>query len=99
TPTDIASALFDLLGCDESREGEKIAEDNEAFHANPKRKSGKKSGGCKWGHKKKHGGGGKWSEGGKRKRPFKTNNKIAGSKFKKTASSFKKPARRFKRPD
>lgn len=125
TPTDIASALFDLLGNDEGREGEKIAEDNEAFDPNPQRKSGqgggKKGGGYKGGykggHKKKHGGGsyqkrgndsggdGKWNEGGKHKRPFKTKSKIAGAKFKKPASGEhsssgdKKPARRFKRPD
>jgi ATP-dependent RNA helicase DeaD len=125
TPTDIASALFDLLGNDEGREGEKIAEDNEAFDPNPKRKGGKGGGkkgggykgGYKGGHKKKHGGGsyqkrgndsggdGKWNEGGKHKRPFKTKSKIAGAKFKKPAggehssSADKKPARRFKRPD
>ena len=65
TPTDIASALFDLLGNDEGREGEKIAEDNEAFDPNPQRKGGKGGGkkgggykgGYKGGHKKKHGGG------------------------------------------
>ena len=65
TPTDIASALFDLLGNDEGREGEKIAEDNEAFDPNPQRKGGKAGGkksggykgGYKGGHKKKHGGG------------------------------------------
>ena len=125
TPTDIASALFDLLGSDEGREGEKIAEDNEAFDPNPQRKGGqgggKKGGGYKGGykggHKKKHGGGsyqkrgndsggdGKWNEGGKHKRPFKTKSKIAGAKFKKPAggehssNGDKKPARRFKRPD
>ena len=125
TPTDIASALFDLLGNDEGREGEKIAEDNEAFDPNPQRKGGKSGGkkgggykgGYKGGHKKKHGGGsyqkrgndsggdGKWNEGGRHKRPFKTKSKIAGAKFKKPAGSEhssrgdKKPARRFKRPD
>ncbi|MGZ0654172.1 DEAD/DEAH box helicase [Coraliomargarita sp. W4R53] len=71
-PTDIASALFDLLGTDEGREGEKIAEDNEDFDPNPQRKGGggggggKRgggykggggSGGYKGGYKKKHGGG------------------------------------------
>ena len=125
TPTDIASALFDLLGKDEGREGEKIAEDNEPFDPNPQRKSGKSGGkkgsgykgGYRRGYKKKHGGGsyqkrgnesggdGKWNEGGKHKRPFKTKSKIAGAKFKKPAGSYhssgsdKKPARRFKRPD
>ena len=120
TPTDIASALFDLLGSDEGREGEKIAEDNEAFDPNPQRRGGKKGGGYKGGykggHKKKHGGGsyqkrgndssgdGKWNEGSKHKRPFKTKSKIAGAKFKKSpggehsSSGNKKPARRFKRP-
>ncbi len=127
TPTDIASALFDMLGNEESREGEKIAEDNEDFDPNPKRGGGggggyKKKGGYKGGgggYKKKHGGGGgyqkrgndaggdgKWNDGGKHKRPFKTKSKIAGAKFKKPASGGehsgsreKTPARRFKRPD
>jgi ATP-dependent RNA helicase DeaD len=140
-PTDIASALFDLLGNDEGREGEKIAEDNETFDPNPKRKGGGgggkggyKKGGYKGnggGYKKKYGnnsggnggeggrgnggggyqkrgndapGDGKWNEGGKRKQPFKTKSKIAGSKFKKPSSKDpssggSKPARRFKRPD
>lgn len=120
TPTDIASALFDLLSNEEGREGEKIAEDNEEFDPNPQRKGkggGKRGGGYKGGYKKKHGGGsyqkrgndnggdGKWNDGGKHKRPFKTKSKIAGSKFKKhdggseRPTSAKKPARRFKRPD
>ena len=42
TPTDIASALFDLLGKDEGREGEKIAEDNEACDPNPPREKAAK---------------------------------------------------------
>jgi ATP-dependent RNA helicase DeaD len=123
TPTDIASALFDLLSNEEGREGEKIAEDNEEFDPNPQRKGkggngGKRGGGYKGGYKKKHGGGsyqkrgndnngsdGKWKDGGKHKRPFKTKSKIAGSKFKKhdggseRPAGDKKPARRFKRPD
>ena len=70
TPTDIASALFDLLGNDEGREGEKIAEDNEAFDPNPPRKgSGKKGGGYKksgGGYRKKHGGGGYQKRGNER---------------------------------
>lgn len=65
TPTDIASALFDLLGKDEGREGEQIAEDREEFDPNPKRGGGggggyKKKGGYKGkggGYKKKQGGG------------------------------------------
>ncbi len=66
TPTDIASALFDALGKDEGREGERIAEDNEDFDPNPKRKGSggggayKKKGGFKGkggGYKKKQGGG------------------------------------------
>ncbi len=70
TPTDIASALFDLLGSEEGREGEKIAEDNEAFDPNPQRKGGGGGGGYKGkggyrgkgdggggGYKKKQGGG------------------------------------------
>ncbi len=63
TPTDIASALFDILGKDDGREGEKIAEDAEVFDPNPKRvgrNNGKKKGGYKrrvGSYKKKHGGG------------------------------------------
>jgi ATP-dependent RNA helicase DeaD len=38
TPTDIASALFDLLQGDEERGRETIAEDSEPFEENPKRK-------------------------------------------------------------
>ena len=61
TPTDIASALFDLLGSDEGREGEKITEDNEAFDPYPKRKCGKGGGkkvaGIKGESQKKHDGG------------------------------------------
>jgi hypothetical protein len=81
------------------------------------KKGGGYKGGYKGGHKKKHGGGsyqkrgndsggdGKWNEGSKHKRPFKTKSKIAGAKFKKSpgaersSSGDKKPARRFKRPD
>lgn len=45
TPTDIACALFDRLHRDGAREGEKIAEDNEAFNPNPKRGRGPKKDG------------------------------------------------------
>lgn len=121
TPTDIASALFDMLGNDEGREGEKIAEDSEAFDPNPQRRSGGKrpykGEGGGGGYKKKHGGAyakrgndsgseGRWNEGGKHKRPFKTKSKKAGTKFKKpvaheggSQTKDKQPARRFKRPD
>ena len=121
TPTDIASALFEMLGNDEGREGEKIAEDSEAFDPNPQRRSGGKrpykGDGGGGGYKKKHGGAfakrgndsgseGRWNEGGKHKRPFKTKSKIAGTKFKKSAAheggsetKDKQPARLFKRPD
>ncbi|MGB0333980.1 MAG: DEAD/DEAH box helicase [Opitutales bacterium] len=113
TPTDITSALFDLLGKDDGREGETIAEDNETFDPQPKRKGGgKHKDGSKGkrgfrkqsgGHHKHGANAGKWNDGGKHKRPFKTKRKITGQKFKKPASADgepkKKPARRFKRPD
>lgn len=107
TPTDIASALFDLLGKDDSREGEHIAEDNEEFDPNPTRKGGGKKRGSfkgKGGFKKKHGGERQGKhEGGKPKRPFKTKSKFVGQKFKgpavRDAEAKKKPARRFKKPD
>ena len=63
TPTDIASALFDILGKDEGREGEKIAEDTENFDPNPKRvgkNNDKQKGGYKGRtstNKKKYGSG------------------------------------------
>ena len=116
TPTEIASALFDLLGKDEGREGEHIAEDNEAFDPNPVRKGGggKKKGGYKGkggGFKKKHGSygkrgndEGKWSEGNKPKRPFKTKSKFTPAKPKKNKSASHEHApktetkRRFKVP-
>ncbi|MEM7792589.1 MAG: DEAD/DEAH box helicase [Verrucomicrobiota bacterium] len=49
TPTDIASALFEMLQKDESREPEKIAEDSEPFEDKPKHKKShpKSSGGYK----------------------------------------------------
>ncbi|HAV14490.1 MAG TPA: DEAD/DEAH box helicase [Opitutae bacterium] len=53
TPTDIASALFDLLGKDDNREGEEIQEDREPYTDQPR--SGGPKGGGKGGYKKKGG--------------------------------------------
>ncbi|MGC6424641.1 MAG: DEAD/DEAH box helicase [Lentimonas sp.] len=110
TPTDIASALFDLLGKDDAREGEEILEDKEPFHDKPR--GGGPRGGGKGGYKKNGGyQGGKRSKrdyddrGGPPKRPFKKKNKFSGPKeggkrdFKPAAKPAGKPARRFKRPD
>lgn len=99
TPTDIASALFDLLQGDESREGEKIAEDNEPYHDKPQSNQGGKG---------PRGGGGKGRGGFKRRggynknrgndsqpsgdggqssnRPYKAKNKVSAGKFKKPKS-------------
>ena len=43
TPTDIASALFDLLQKDDNREAEKIAEDTEPYHDTPRSTGGRGS--------------------------------------------------------
>jgi ATP-dependent RNA helicase DeaD len=45
TPTDIASALFNLLNKDDSSLGEKIAEDTEPYSDTPRRGGGKRGGG------------------------------------------------------
>ena len=45
TPTDIASALFNLLHKDDSSTGEKIAEDTEPYSDTPNRRGGKRGGG------------------------------------------------------
>lgn len=45
TPTDIASALFNLLHKDDSTTGEKIAEDTEPYSDTPNRSGGKRGGG------------------------------------------------------
>jgi ATP-dependent RNA helicase DeaD len=55
TPTDIASALFDLLGKEEIREGESIQEDTEPYHDKPQSHSGGKGGGGGGGYKNKGG--------------------------------------------
>jgi len=57
TPTDIASALFNLLNKDDSSLGEKIAEDTEPYSDTPNRSGGKRGGG---------GGGGGGYRGGNR---------------------------------
>ncbi|MGJ8648762.1 MAG: DEAD/DEAH box helicase [Opitutaceae bacterium] len=58
TPTDIANALFDLLGKEEIRDGEKIAEDTEPYHDTPQKGGFKGKGGGGGGYKGKRGGGG-----------------------------------------
>jgi len=45
TPTDIASALFNLLNKDDGSLGEKIAEDTEPYSETPNRSGGKRGGG------------------------------------------------------
>lgn len=110
TPTDIASALFDLLQKDENSLGEEIVEDRETFDPNPVRKGKQaKAGGKRKSHYAKKRGG-DWNEGGKHKRPFQTKSKIAGAKpkrkFKETPAKTSEgptqkkaaPKRRFKMP-
>ncbi|MGJ8652259.1 MAG: DEAD/DEAH box helicase [Opitutaceae bacterium] len=57
TPTDIASALFDLLGKEEVREGEEIQEDREPYSDKPT-KGGFKGKGGGGGYRGNRGGGG-----------------------------------------
>ena len=59
TPTDIASALFNLLNKDDSSTGEKIAEDTEPYSDTPNRSGGKRGGGGYRGGNRggNHGGG------------------------------------------
>ena len=112
TPTDIASALFDMLHKDDDRPSETIAEDNETYSDRPT-KGGKFKGKGKGGYKgnksspsfkkKKPYGQPKWEDGGepRAKRPFKPKQKIVGSKppKKKAAKPFSESKRRFKRPE
>jgi ATP-dependent RNA helicase DeaD len=58
TPTDIASALFNLLNKDDSSTGEKIAEDTEPYSETPNRSGGGKRGGGGGYRGGKRGGGG-----------------------------------------
>ena len=58
TPTDIASALFNLLHKDDSSLGEKIAEDTEPYSETPNRSGGKRGGGGGGGYRGGNRGGG-----------------------------------------
>ena len=62
TPTDIASALFDLLGKQDTRESETIAEDTEPFSETPRPPRGGGGGGRKGGFNRKGGGGGGYKQ-------------------------------------
>ena len=109
TPTDIASALFNLLNKDDAGMGETIAEDTEPYYDSPKKAGGKgKRGGYRGGHRGTgayHGNRGNDShgnehrtrhEGGERpKRPFKTKSKFGGQR--ESADNFSRaPQREFK---
>ncbi|MGB0743790.1 MAG: DEAD/DEAH box helicase, partial [Opitutales bacterium] len=106
TPTDIASALFDLLRNEETNLSEEIVEDRESFDPNPVRKGkkGKFSGKKKGGFGKKFGGD---NQGKTEKRPFRTKSNIAGTSPKKNKKKFTPksespgatPKRRFKVPN
>jgi ATP-dependent RNA helicase DeaD len=109
TPTDIASALFNLLNKDDAGMGETIAEDTEPYYDSPKKAGGKgKRGGYRGGQRGAggyHGNRGNDSrgnehrsrhEGGERpKRPFKTKSKFGGQR--ESADNFSRaPQREFK---
>jgi len=112
-PTDIASALFELLRQNENSLGEEIVEDREHFDPSPAR------GGKKGAKGKKAGFGGKKKGGFSKARnrqgdpgtnqpkaPFKNKSEIAGAKVKKKKKKFSArntaeagaPERRFKIP-
>lgn len=115
TPTDIASALFDLLQNQDNRESERIAEDSEPYQDSPQ--SGGGGGGMKkskGGYNKSGGFKGKarrsfqnYEEGSapaRKKHPFKPKPNIAGAPpnkkpAPKTSSVPVTSKRRFKRPD
>lgn len=102
TPTDIASALFELYRNDDSSGGEKIAEDNEPFET--ERRPGKPSGGGKGKKGKFKGGQGyKGKKGNSGKAPFKPKSKFQDDKPKKNKApksegSEAPTKRRFKMP-
>jgi len=106
TPTDIASALFELYKDDENAGGETIAEDNEPFDTErrPAKPGGKgKKGGKFKGGKGGYKGGYKGNKGDSDKKPFKPKSKFQGDKPKKK-KAFKPEGgdaptkRRFKMP-
>jgi len=91
TPTDIASALFDLLQGDESREGEKIAEDTEPYHDKPQSNKGGSGGGPRG--QRGGSGGGKGRGGFKRRGGFdkKRGNDAPSGNNESNYSSTKRP--------
>lgn len=98
TPTDIASALFELTRSDENTQGEEIVEDREPFsEERPKKKSKGKRG--KFDRPYRERGSGNSSG----KKPYKPKRPLAGSKPKKRKAEAKAPPRetpkrRFKMP-
>jgi len=98
TPTDIASALFDLFQKEEKTGGEEIAEDREPFETERRPMKGGKGKKGKF-HKGKPNS---FQKGKYNKRPFTTKTKLAGSKPKKAKTAKKEkteaPRRRFKMP-
>ncbi len=103
TPTDIASALFDLFQNEEKASSEEIAEDKEPFEAERRPQASGKGKKGNYG-KPKFGGKGNYDAAPRErektsKRPFTTKNKFAGTKPKQTtAETEKTPKRRFKLP-
>lgn len=102
TPTDIASALFDLFQKEEKSGGEEIAEDREPFESKrrrPKGKDGKKSQGGKHPRFRKDKAEGRFNEKPK-KRPTKAKRKFPAAKSKTQKTKDKGASkRRFKRPE
>ncbi|MFQ3224862.1 MAG: ATP-dependent RNA helicase DeaD [Lentimonas sp.] len=64
TPTDIASALFNLLNQDDNTQGEKIAEDTEPYFDKPQKSGGNRGGGGGGGYRGGNRGGGGGGGGG-----------------------------------
>ena len=101
TPTDIASALFDALGKQDSRDAETITEDTEPYSDTPRPGRGGKHGGKRTGFKKKSYGR-PADRGSRSKGSFAPKKKYAGKPFKRkegAAENKAQPKRRFKRPD
>ena len=80
TPTDIASALFNLLHKDDSSTGEKIAEDTEPYSDTPNRRGGKRGGGGGSRGGNRGGGGYRGNRGNDRRNDRGNDNRCGGNR-------------------
>jgi ATP-dependent RNA helicase DeaD len=80
TPTDIASALFNLLHKDDSSTGEKIAEDTEPYSDTPNRRGGKRGGGGGYRGGNRGGGGYRGNRGNDRRNDRGNDNRGGGNR-------------------